>query len=298
MIVSRSCRTLIPYRHSPNLKLKLKLQPKNHITTTTSTAQVDNLITDTYATLRPTYAAPRNPILLAHGLLGFSSLHLLGKSLPGIHYWRGISEALRAHNVEVFTARVPAFAGIEERAAKLGEVVEEVASGRGVNVIAGLDARYMISRLPPRTARILSLTTISTPHRGSPAADHFLRTVSRTYAPLQSLKTPWTRPTDNHLWGKTALRLPLEHTALPDLTPEHMTSRFNPSTPDVPSVSYYSYGATHSPGFLSPFRHSHGVVSAEEGDNDGLVSVRSAKWGIYKGTLGGVSQYVFLPLWF
>ena len=53
---------------------------------------------------------------------------------------------------------------------------------------------------------------------------------------------------------------------------------------------YFSYGAQFDPGFFSLFRFSHGLVSQEEGPNDGLVSVKSAQWGDYKGTLDGVSH--------
>lgn len=44
------------------------------------------------------------------------------------------------------------------------------------------------------------------------------------------------------------------------------------------------------PSLLSPFRQSHGVISRDEGPNDGLVSVASAQWGSYKGTLVGVNH--------
>lgn len=36
-----------------------------------------------------------------HGLLGFGQLRLAGKYLPGIAYWRGITEALTANGVKV-----------------------------------------------------------------------------------------------------------------------------------------------------------------------------------------------------
>jgi hypothetical protein len=35
-----------------------------------------------------------------------------------------------------------------------------------VDMTRGLDARYMISRLRPKKFKVLSLTTIATPHRG------------------------------------------------------------------------------------------------------------------------------------
>jgi len=58
----------------------------------------------------------------------------------------------------------------------------------------------------------------------------------------------------------------------------------------IPNSSYYSYGATASPAPWSAFRHSHRIVSAAEGPNDGLVSVSSSRWGGYKGTLVDVNH--------
>ncbi len=74
--------------------------------------------------------------MLAHGLLGFDELRLAGRILPGVHYWRGITEAMRANGIEVITASVPASASIEERAEKLGEDIEKKAHGKSVNIVA------------------------------------------------------------------------------------------------------------------------------------------------------------------
>ena len=79
---------------------------------------------------------PKNPIVLAHGLLGFDELHLAGKFFPGLHYWRGITEVLASNGVEVITASVPASASIEQRAARLGEDINKKAGGKSVNIIA------------------------------------------------------------------------------------------------------------------------------------------------------------------
>ena len=83
-----------------------------------------------------TAETPEHPIVLAHGLLGFDELHLAGKILPGLHYWRGITEALAANGIEVITASVPPSASIEERAAKLGKDIEGKAHGKSVNIVA------------------------------------------------------------------------------------------------------------------------------------------------------------------
>lgn len=80
---------------------------------------------------------PRNPIVLAHGLLGFEELNIIPKQMMGgIHYWRGITEALAAKGIEVITATVPPSGSIEARAARLAEDIERKAKGKSVNIIA------------------------------------------------------------------------------------------------------------------------------------------------------------------
>ena len=90
-----------------------------------------NVIEDEFAVLREEYDAPQNPIILAHGLLGFDELPVLG-----LKYWRGITEALSAKGVEVITAAVPPSGAIEARAQKLAETIESKAGGKSVNIIA------------------------------------------------------------------------------------------------------------------------------------------------------------------
>jgi len=96
----------------------------------------DPIIEDDFLILKDKYDAPKHPIVLAHGLLGFHELRLAGSVLPGIHYWRGITEALAARGVEVHTAEVPASGRIEVRAKRLAEVIEECVGGRAVNIVA------------------------------------------------------------------------------------------------------------------------------------------------------------------
>jgi triacylglycerol lipase len=226
--------------------------------------------------------APQNPVVLAHGLLGFAELKLAGSYLPSIHYWRGIQDALSANHAEIITASVPPSGSIEKRAAKLAEDIEAQARGKSVNIVAhsmgGLDARYMISRLQPANVNVKSLITVATPHHGSPFADYLIDGIGPHYLPR--LYDLWERTTG---W---------EPSAFAQLTTKYMAEEFNPSTPDDPTVRYFSYGAMvkHKPPLLSPFRHSHRVIEQREGPNDGLVSVESSKWGTYKGTLLGVDH--------
>jgi triacylglycerol lipase len=96
--------------------------------------------------------------------------------------------------------------------------------------------------------------------------------------------------------------------AFSQLTRDYMKSSFNPRTPDIADVKYYSYGASLEPNRWSVFAASHAIVKKTEGLNDGLVryistfscgachsadvhsSVESSQWGDYKGTLIGVSH--------
>lgn len=82
----------------------------------------------------------------------------------------------------------------------------------------------------------------------------------------------------------------LETGAFSQLTQKYMRESFNPRTPDLEGVRYYSYGAMMHPHLLSVFRASHKIVEKYERANDGLVSVESSRWGTYKGTLKDVSH--------
>jgi triacylglycerol lipase len=94
--------------------------------------------------------------------------------------------------------------------------------------------------------------------------------------------------------------------AFSQLTQEYMQNSFNPRTPDIGDVRYFSYGASLEPERWSVFAASHAIIKRTEGLNDGLVryvydqatskqhadlnSVSSSQWGDYKGTLIGVSH--------
>ncbi|OJJ96151.1 hypothetical protein ASPACDRAFT_81405 [Aspergillus aculeatus ATCC 16872] len=240
------------------------------------------VIRDEYAAIRDQYDAPKHPVVLAHGLLGFDTLRLAGRYLPGVQYWRGIEDALSMKGVQVITATVPPSASIEMRAEELAKDIVAGARGKEVNIIAhsmrGLDSRYMITHLKPTDFKVKSLTTIATPHRGSAVADYVLKQIgddrlAQLYYALE--------------------RLGIDTGAFAQLTRDYMQNTFNPTTPDVEDVRYFSYGASMQPSFWSVFRLSHRLLQQVEGYNDGLVSVASSKWGGeggYKGTLEGVSH--------
>lgn len=261
-----------------------------------------------YQTIREKYQTPKHPIVLCHGLCGFDSLDFnpldnLPKYLkfPNFSYWHGIKEALVANGMQVHTMAVPPTASIESRArVLLSRLVESLTPKDlnpdsstpklSVNLIGhsmgGLDARYLITYLIPehnRTAKVpiqvLSLTTIATPHHGSSIADLL---ISSSFGPEAHPRLYGLIPTlgfpDNTTEG------------FHNLTRQYVEQTFNPSTPDDSNVRYFSYGAAAKPGLLNPFRPFWRKLLALEGANDGLVSVESAKWGEYVGTVDGVDH--------
>ncbi|KAL1296586.1 hypothetical protein AAFC00_000083 [Neodothiora populina] len=133
----------------------------------------------------------------------------------------------------------------------------------------------MISQLKTSNVKVLSLTSIATPHRGSAFADYMFA---------------WIGPTNIPKLYKMLDFVGFETGAFSQLTQKYMKEEFNPKILDEPGVQYYSYGASCNPRFWSMFRQSHRIIQRVEGDNDGLVSVASSRWGTYKGTLKDVSH--------
>src|SRR5215207_6107385 len=126
----------------------------------------------------------RSPIILVHGLFGFDQVWL--GPWMALDYFHAVPGALREAGNEVVQARLSPTAGTAQRAAELQALIEKLSPREPVHLIAhsmgGLDARYMISRLG-MADRVLSLTTLGTPHRGSPLADWGMRRVAPLVGP-------------------------------------------------------------------------------------------------------------------
>src|SRR5262249_21527275 len=116
------------------------------------------------------------PIVLVHGLCGYDQIKI-GNWLVA-DYWPGIPALYRSAANRVLTVRLSPTAAVATRAGQLRAAIRAAFPGEAVHLIAhsmgGLDSRYMISRLG-MADRVLSLTTIGTPHRGSPFADWGIR---------------------------------------------------------------------------------------------------------------------------
>lgn len=204
----------------------------------------------------------RHPVVLAHGLFGFDVVDTRGVRRE---YFQGVSDRLRAAGCTVHRARVAPVAAIPTRAQALAEFVLALPH-RKVNIIAhsmgGLDARYAIARLG-LGSRVASLTTIGTPHQGTPLADVGLALIDQRLGV-----------------GRVLERLGVELEAFHDLTTAR-AAQFNSVVPDVRGVAYASVV-----GVVRRKTHAHPLLLASwlyllgaAGANDGVVPASSQLWG-------------------
>jgi triacylglycerol lipase len=119
--------------------------------------------------------------------------------------------------------------------------------------------------------------------RGSTFANYVL---SYFIAPHPTSATPSPSPPS---FFRFLQSLGIQTAAFEELTTTNM-EKFNESVPDREGVTYFSFGASFTPTWGSVFRTSHAIIDRKEGPNDGLVSIQSAVWGEYKGTIRNVNH--------
>jgi triacylglycerol lipase len=202
----------------------------------------------------------RSPVVLVHGLCGFNEIRVGPWTLA--NYFPRIPAILRAAGNRVLIPFLSPTRGVADRATQLKAFLDREAPGEPVHVFAhsmgGLDARYMVSRLG-MADRVLSLTTLGTPHRGTAFADWGIARLARLVKPVLSL-----------------LGVPTQ--AFYDLTREG-ARRLNEQMPNMAGVRYFSIAGRYQGGYDPSWLLSHGIVTKAEGPNDGIVSVESARWG-------------------
>ncbi|KAI9283385.1 Alpha/Beta hydrolase protein [Sporodiniella umbellata] len=258
--------------------------------------------------LRPGYKAPREPIVLCHGLFGFDFRG--PESIPALQlrYWEGVDDTLAKLGAKVIVTKVPHAGSIWERSLALHNILKSILVGKKINFVAhsmgGLDCRHLIANHCDRPYRVQSLSTVCTPHRGSPVMDWFRDHVgvgcqsydawSPTSSSVIHLKNAMTRDQfapstltglNKYKFDKMLLDC-VDAPAYAHLTTDFCTNYFNTNTPDDPNVKYYSYGAaTKFSAWKSLLNLPGKLVYEKEGENDGIVSVKSAQWGTYVKTL-------------
>jgi triacylglycerol esterase/lipase EstA (alpha/beta hydrolase family) len=213
---------------------------------------------------------PRYPVVMVPGFMGFRSLSLGPLNIG--NYFRGVEKRLRERGVTVRTAYVGLTNSVADRAAKLKSEIDRHFPTGKVNLIAhstgGLDAREMIARLG-MAGRVASLTTIATPHQGTPVADA-----------VQFAVGPGTALSRLLNW------MGIPHGAFHDLTTASCRA-FNARTPDAPGVRYFSLGGhqhwVKMPPPLMPFswllRLRDRVAAGNELGVTARVMLRAEPWG-------------------
>jgi triacylglycerol lipase len=247
--------------------------------------------------------ATRYPIVLAHGFLG---------GREGFAAWNNqVSDALAKDGHVVHRAAVPAFGTVRDRGKALAAEIDGVLAKTGakkVNVVAhsmgGLDAREVVSGLGYGD-RVASVTTISTPHRGSAVADVSLRFLPGEAGAALDAFGKLIERSRGEIEASVDIR-----GALTDLS-EKQAPTFNASHPDDARVYYQSWAGVSSifaipnpadnaacdgkllahvtrqgrrADLMSPVvAGAAGFVGHGTQPNDGFVLVSSAKWGNFRG---------------
>jgi triacylglycerol lipase len=211
--------------------------------------------------------------------LVFASGFLVPQHVIGINYFRGLEKHLAGKHETLFPDVGP-LASCDARADELAQAIIDRKFPAGpIHIIAhsmgGLDSRSLIGRnLHGLSApgRIASLTTLSTPHRGSPVAD--LLVGPKPTGPLDLLMFETV--------GHALSQLSIPAGALGDLTTQGALR-----IPDVakthPHIRYRSCFAAGRPTLLPTcvilLPTHHYVHSVTHQPNDGVVALGSARYG-------------------
>lgn len=225
------------------------------------------------------------PIVLAHGVCRFDLFwcdflqtdNCDDMSIDMKHYFKGVRSLLRSHGYEVFHSRVSWAAGVDTRADDMRRNIQEILRRTGkekVNIIAhsmgGLDARHMMFNYRNTDQihkHVASLTTVSTPHAGSPFADWGLKHFPKLI--------PIARSIGLDLQGLADLTV----VSCKSFNEDPNVQRFEEDCVKKDGVEFRAYaGRQHFMGVLGALKAPFYIIEKEEGENDGLVSVQSAKW--------------------
>jgi triacylglycerol lipase len=213
------------------------------------------------------------PLVMVHGV-GFQDLKYF-------NYWGRIPKELIRNGANVYYGNQEAWGTVDYNAhdikKRILEIIEETGCGK-VNIIAhskgGLDARYAISMLDMGDC-VASLTTMSTPHRGSKAINILLHIPDGIYKAIGRMVDKYYRFTGD--------KNPDFYTASRQFSTNY-SAEFNEKVKDAPQVYYQSYASVMKNMFSdSLLAIPHCIVKSRERENDGLVCIDSAKWGEFKG---------------
>jgi len=216
------------------------------------------------------------------------------------NYWGRIPKKLTDKGALVLYSAHDAWGSIEKCAEQINNSINEYREEyhfEKINIIAhskgGLDSRYLISTLN-KGHIIASLTTISTPHHGSKTLDIVYKLPPKLFGIISPIVSKYfTLLGDKNADFGNALRSFSTESA----------KKFNKENIDDPNVKYQSYaGKMKTPLSDILFFWQNILIKIIEGDNDGLVSVESAKYGQFNGiikskNMWGISHSDEVDLW-
>jgi len=224
----------------------------------------------------------RYPILMAHGVFF--------RDWKYFNYWGRIPKELTDNGAQIFYGNHNSALSVEMAAEELKQRILEILRETGsekVNIIGhskgGLDARWAISCLG-MDACVASLTTINTPHRGTPLAGKLLELTPDKAAAAVGRQ-----------YGKLFAKLGDDDCdflgSVNGLTPQ-TCDELNKAMPDRGGVLYQSVGskmrAVSSAG--PPLNAGYAIIKPLGGENDGLVCTDSMAWGNCLGILNPMGK--------
>lgn len=86
--------------------------------------------------ITPHYRAPRNPIVLCHGLFGFDVRGPKNIPVLQFHYWSGVEDTLAKLGAKIIVTKVPQAGSIWERSSTLHQILENILVDQKVNFVA------------------------------------------------------------------------------------------------------------------------------------------------------------------
>lgn len=222
------------------------------------------------------------PIVLAHGM--GASAEILGI----VDYWWKIPEALRANGAKVYVTSVNGMDSTRNKALDFKRQVLEILAVSGaqkVNIIGHshgtIYSRDAISNLG-LAPYVASHTSICGPHKGSSVADLIMYNTPDFVRDILGDSLDFVYA---YIFGDTN---PNSVQNGYDVCTDYMKNVFNPNTPNMPGIYYQSWASKIK--WAAPtlvLEPTWLYLLAKEGANDGLVSVESAKWGNFRGTISG-----------
>ncbi len=220
------------------------------------------------------------PVLFVHGM-GF-------RDRKRLCYWGRIPREIEKLGCKIFYGNQDSNGTIEDNAEFIGNRINEILKETGedkVNIIAhskgGLDCRYAISSLGLGD-KVASLTTISTPHRGSKTIDLLMR-----FPDCLVKLVGFCADCCSRLCGD---KNPSSYRVFKSFTTE-AAKKFNEQNIDCEGVYYQSYAFVMKNAFSDIFMFFPNIfVGLIEGENDGLLTPTAAQWGNFKGIYKGVGH--------